>query len=59
MSYIETLKYHTSNETDNILMYNGERVELITVFKDINCAIIEDIRGNIIEIPADKLEEKI
>ena len=59
MGYLETIKYdmkkekYTENETP--FLYEGEEVNVITIFRDINIAIIEDKDGNIFEVQANLL----
>lgn len=55
MSFIESTKFHSNIQQNDSFEYNNEPVKLITIFKDINTAIVEDSHGNILDIPADKL----
>lgn len=58
MSYLETIKYDDSNAKDSCIsyMYEGEDVQIITVFKDINMAVVEDKNGKIFEISTEELQ---
>ena len=52
----------TNNENDtDIYMYKGQEVTIITVFTDErnSTAIIEDIHGEILEVPRDELRQLI
>lgn len=55
MSYLETTKYPADGDSSNFYIYDNKPVSLITIFSDINFAIIEDEHGNILEVPADQL----
>ena len=61
MSYLETIKFDsTTNDllkTDQTFYkYQEEDVQVITIFKDINTAIVEDKNGRIFEISTDELK---
>ncbi|MBU0632368.1 hypothetical protein KKA17_06970 [bacterium] len=57
MSYIETMKYDPNTKDSSFsYMYEGENVQVITVFKDINMAIVEDKNGKIFEISTEQLQ---
>jgi hypothetical protein len=55
MSYLESIKFNSLQSHNHSFEYNNTRVNVITVFNDINTAIIEDNQGNILEVPADTL----
>ena len=61
MSYLETIKYDsTTNDLlkteQTFYKYQDENVQVITIFKDINTAIVEDKNGSIFEISTDELK---
>lgn len=61
MSYLETIKYDsTTNDLlkteQTFYKYQDEDVQVITIFKDINTAIVEDKNGRIFEISTDELK---
>lgn len=60
MSYLETIKFDSNtdykiNNEQTTYTYQGEDVQVITIFKDINTAIVEDKAGKIFEISMDDL----
>ena len=61
MSYLKTIKYDsTTNDLlkteQTFYKYQDEDVQVITIFKDINTAIVEDKNGRIFEISTDELK---
>ena len=61
MSHLKTISYDFNKNTIEhdkqvSYTYQGEDVQIITIFKDINTAIVENNQGKIFEISVDELQ---
>ena len=53
---ISTYKESANEDKSNSRIFKGEEVQVITIFNDIQVALIEDKQGNIKEVPLESLQ---
>ena len=58
MKNFNTINYKESSREDkcNLRVYKGEEVQVITIFTDIQVALVEDKQGKIHEVPLESLQ---